>query len=53
MGYSKSKPEQSRDLLREAGLKPVQVWIHKDDTKTHEKIMKHDKRAEVRKARQK
>lgn len=49
----KSKPEQSRDRLREAGLKPVQVWIYADDTKTYENIMKHDKRAEVRKAMQK
>ena len=48
-----SKSKRSQDRLREAGLKPVQVWIYADDTKTHEKIMKHDKRAEVRKARQK
>lgn len=30
----KSKPEQSRDRLREAGLKPVQVCIYADDNKT-------------------
>ena len=48
-----TRQNQMYQRYRDANLKPVQVWIYADDTETHEKIMKHDKRAEVRKARQK
>lgn len=49
----KSKPEQSRDRLREAGLFPMQVWVFKKDKAAQQRVKSEDKRAEVRKAMRK
>ena len=48
---SRQKPYQDR--LREAGLFPMQVWVYIDDKAAQERVKSEDKRAEVRKARQK
>ena len=48
-----SKHADYRKRYKEEKLKCVRVWIHEDDSATEAKLKSHDKRAEVRKARQK